>query len=144
MNLGDYLIWEATNGPLLIRVVIGLVMLARRLRGQPAFTERDWLFLFGHSRKEVFSPRLLLRLSALLLASAVAASSSSSTSCLTASAGLPARRFSPSPVFCSPCRDGCGKTPQSSGLKYPFGCLALASGQPDTSHCVILRHFSAN
>jgi len=44
MNLGDYLIWEATNGPLLIRVVIGLVMLARRLRRQPAFTERDWLF----------------------------------------------------------------------------------------------------
>jgi len=51
--------------------VIGLVMLARRLRRQPAFTERDWLFLFGHSRKEVFSPRLLLRLSALLLASVV-------------------------------------------------------------------------
>ena len=66
MNLGDYLIWEATNGPLLIRVVIGLVMLARRLRGQPAFTERDWLFLFGHSRKEVFSPRLLLRFAAML------------------------------------------------------------------------------
>jgi len=44
MNLGDYLIWEATNGPLLIRVVIGLVMLARRLRGQPVFSERDWLF----------------------------------------------------------------------------------------------------
>jgi len=68
MNLGDYLIWEATNGPLLIRVVIGLVMLARRLRGQPVFTERDWLFLFGHSRNEVFSLRLWLRFAALLLA----------------------------------------------------------------------------
>src|SRR5436190_23537693 len=67
MNLGDYLIWEATNGPLLIRVVIGLVMLARRLRRQPAFTERDWLFLFGHSRKEVFSPHLLLRFAAMLV-----------------------------------------------------------------------------
>src|SRR5437773_10541532 len=67
MNLGDYLIWDATNGPLLIRVVIGLVMLARRLRGQPVFTERDWLFLFGHSRKEVFSPRLLLKFAGLLL-----------------------------------------------------------------------------
>src|SRR5438128_3108343 len=71
MNLGDYLIWEATNGLLLIPTVIGFVMLVRRLRGKPVFTERDWLFLFGHSRKEVFSPRLLLRLSALLLASAV-------------------------------------------------------------------------
>jgi len=67
MNLGDYLIWEATNGPLLIRVVIGLVMLARRLRGQPVFSERDWLFLFGYSRKEVFSPHLLLRFAAMLV-----------------------------------------------------------------------------
>ena len=66
MNLGDYLIWEATNGLLLIPVVIGLVMLARRLRGKTAFTERDWLFLFGHSRKEVFSPRLLFRFAAML------------------------------------------------------------------------------
>jgi hypothetical protein len=47
--------------------VIGLVMLVRRFRGQPAFTERDWLFLFGHSRKEVFSPRLLLRFAAMLV-----------------------------------------------------------------------------
>src|SRR5438094_8818133 len=66
MNLGDYLIWEATNGLLLIPTVIGLVMLARRLRGKPAFTERDWLFLFGYSRKEVFSPRLLRRFAAML------------------------------------------------------------------------------
>jgi len=54
MNLGDYLIWEATNGLLLIPTVIGLVMLVRWIRGQPVFTERDWLFLFGHSPKEVF------------------------------------------------------------------------------------------
>ena len=61
MDIGDVLIWEATNGLLLIPVVIGLVMLARRVRGKPVFTEHDWLFLFGYSRKEVFSPRLLLR-----------------------------------------------------------------------------------
>jgi len=66
MNLGDYLIWEATNGLLLISTVIGLVVLVRWFRGQPVFTERDWLFLFGHSRKEVFSLRLLVRFSALL------------------------------------------------------------------------------
>ena len=59
MNLGDYLIWEATNGLLLIPTVIGLVVLVRWFRGQPVFTERDWLFLFGHPRNEVFSLRLL-------------------------------------------------------------------------------------
>ena len=32
------------------------------------FTDRDWLFLFGHSRKEVFSLRLLVRFFALLFA----------------------------------------------------------------------------
>ena len=58
MNLGDYLIWEATNGLLLIPTVIGLVMLVRRFRGRPVFSERDWLFLFGHPRKEAFSRRL--------------------------------------------------------------------------------------
>jgi len=66
MNVGDYLIWEATNGLLLIPTAIGFVMLMRWLRGQPVFTERDWLFLFGHPRKEVFSLRLLVRFSALL------------------------------------------------------------------------------
>src|SRR5947208_13228099 len=66
MNLGDVLIWEATNGLLLIPTAIGLVMLVRWIRGQPVFTERDWLFLFGHSRKEVLSIRLLVRFSALL------------------------------------------------------------------------------
>ncbi len=38
-----------------IPTVIGLVMVVPWFRGQPVFTERDWLFLFGHSRKEVFS-----------------------------------------------------------------------------------------
>jgi len=66
--LGDYLIWQATNGLLLIPVVIGVLMLARRLRGQPVFTERDWLFLFGYSCNEVFSLCLWLRFAALLLA----------------------------------------------------------------------------
>ena len=67
MNLGDYLIWEATNGLLLIPTVIGLVMLVRRFRGRPVFSEKDWLFLFGHSRKEVFSLRRLLRFGAMLI-----------------------------------------------------------------------------
>ena len=67
MDIGDVLIWEATNGLLLIPTVIGLVMVVRWFRRQPVFTERDWLFLFGHSRKEVFSLRLLLKFAGLLL-----------------------------------------------------------------------------
>ena len=39
MTIGDYLIWETTNGFLLIPIVIGLVM--RRFRGRPVFTEMD-------------------------------------------------------------------------------------------------------
>ena len=42
-------------------------MLVRWFRGRPLFTERDWLFLFGHLRKEVFSLRLLLKFAGLLL-----------------------------------------------------------------------------
>jgi hypothetical protein len=38
------------------------------LQGHPRFTERDWLFLFGQPRQEVFSRRLLLRFTALWLA----------------------------------------------------------------------------
>ena len=49
-----------------IPTVIGLVMVVPWFRGQPVFTERDWLFLFGHSRKEVFSLRLLVRFAAML------------------------------------------------------------------------------
>ena len=57
MNLGEYLIWKATNGMLLIPVTIGLVILTRRTRGRVVFTERHWLFLFGHPPNEVFSTR---------------------------------------------------------------------------------------
>jgi len=56
------------------------------------------LFLFGHSRRR-FSPRLLLRLSALLLASAVVVRHHIFYVFPRPSAGLPARRFSPSRVF---------------------------------------------
>ena len=65
MNIGEILIWESTNALLLIPVVIGLVMLIRWMRGWPVFTERDWLFLFGHPREKVLSVHLWLRLTAL-------------------------------------------------------------------------------
>jgi hypothetical protein len=55
MNIRDILIWEATNALLLIPVVIGLVMLARRIRGRPVFTDRDWLFLIGRPLEREFS-----------------------------------------------------------------------------------------
>ena len=68
MNIGEILIWESTNGLLLIPVVIALVMLTRWLRGRPVFTDWDWLFLFGHPREKVLSLHLWLRFAALWVA----------------------------------------------------------------------------
>jgi hypothetical protein len=68
MSIGEILIWEATNGLLLIPVVIGVVMLTRRIRGKPVFTDRDWLFLFGHTRDKVLSLHLWLRFAMVWLA----------------------------------------------------------------------------
>jgi hypothetical protein len=55
MNISEILIWESSNLLLLIPVVIVLVRLLRRLQGKAAFTERDWLLLFGHPREKVFT-----------------------------------------------------------------------------------------
>ena len=68
MNIGKMLIWESTNALVLIPVVIGVVMLVRWMRGRPIFTERDWLFLFGHPREKVFSLHLWLRFAVLWVA----------------------------------------------------------------------------
>jgi hypothetical protein len=68
MNIADILIWEATNGLLLIPVVIGLVMLTRWIRERAVFTERDWLFLTGHPREKVLSLHLWLRFAVLWFA----------------------------------------------------------------------------
>ena len=68
MNIGEILIWESTNALLLIPVVIGLVMLTRWIRGRLVFTERDWLFLFGHPREKVLSLHLWLRFAMLWVA----------------------------------------------------------------------------
>jgi hypothetical protein len=65
MNIADILFWEATNGLLLIPVWIALVMFTRWMRGRPAFTERDWLFLIGHPREKILSLHFWLRLAAL-------------------------------------------------------------------------------
>jgi hypothetical protein len=61
----EILIWESTNLLLLIPVAIGLVMLTRLFYGRPVFTNRDWRFLFGHSREKVFTARLIIRFAAL-------------------------------------------------------------------------------
>src|SRR5262245_3022169 len=65
MNIGEILVWESTNVLLLIPVVIALVMLVRWIRGRPVFTERDWLFLFGHPREKVLSLHMWLRFAVL-------------------------------------------------------------------------------
>jgi hypothetical protein len=68
MNIGEILIWEATNVLLLIPVAIALVILTRWIRRQPLFTERDWLFLTGRSREKVLSLHLWVRFAALWFA----------------------------------------------------------------------------
>jgi hypothetical protein len=68
MSIADILIWETTNGLLLIPVVIGLVMLVRWFQERPVFTDRDWRFLFGHPREKVLSVHLWLRFATLWFA----------------------------------------------------------------------------
>jgi hypothetical protein len=68
LMVADVLIWESANALLLIPVVIGLVMLVRWIRGRQVFTEKDWLFLFGHAREKVLSLHLWLRFAALWFA----------------------------------------------------------------------------
>jgi hypothetical protein len=67
MNIGELLTWidEVTALWWLIPAALASIYLRRRLQGIPGFTERDWLFLFGHSRKEVFSLQMVLRVAAL-------------------------------------------------------------------------------
>src|SRR5262249_35343667 len=66
MNIGEILVWESTNVLLLIPMVITLVM--RWIRGRAVFTEKDWLFLFGHPREKVLSLHLWLRFAVLWVA----------------------------------------------------------------------------
>jgi hypothetical protein len=68
LMVAEILLWESTNALLLIPVVIGLVMLVRWVRGRPVFTDKDWLFLFGHAREKVLSLHLWLRFAVLWLA----------------------------------------------------------------------------
>jgi hypothetical protein len=68
MNIGEILVWEATNILLLIPVVIALVILTRWIRRLPLFTDRDWLFLLGRPREKVLSLHLWLRFATLWLA----------------------------------------------------------------------------
>ena len=91
MDIGEVLIGEVTNGLLLFPGVIGLAVLVRWIRGQPVFTERDRLVLFGPSPKEVLWPRLLLTFTGLLLLVMSLASESRFTSYPTVWGGLQER-----------------------------------------------------
>ena len=70
MNTAELIAWidEITALWWLVPVARSFIYLRRRYQGHTGFTERDWLFLFGHPRKEVFSPRLLVRFTVLCLA----------------------------------------------------------------------------
>ena len=65
MTMAEILLWEATNGLLLIPAWFALVMLMRWMRGRPVFTESDWFFLIGHPREKILSVHFWLRLAAL-------------------------------------------------------------------------------
>jgi hypothetical protein len=69
MQSADVLRWiqEIAALNFLIPLVLGFIYLRRRSQGHAGFTERDWRFLFGHSRESVFSLRLWARFLALLL-----------------------------------------------------------------------------
>ena len=67
MNIDEILIWESTNLLLLIPAMVGLVMLTARLWWRRVFTERDWLFPFGHSPEKMLSIRFWLEFAALWL-----------------------------------------------------------------------------
>jgi len=65
MTIADILIWQATNGLLLIPAVIAALTLLRRIRGQRAFTDRDWLFSRAGRKRKLFSVHVWLRFSVL-------------------------------------------------------------------------------
>lgn len=65
MTIADILIWQATNGLLLIPAVIAWVILIRRIRGRRALTDRDWLFLIRKRNQKVFSLHIWLRFAVL-------------------------------------------------------------------------------
>jgi hypothetical protein len=65
MTVTDFLLWESTNGLLLIPAVIALLMLTRLIRGRPVFTERDWRFSIGEARGKLVSLHFWLRFAAL-------------------------------------------------------------------------------
>ncbi len=70
MNSSIVLAWVDEVAALfwLLPAAVALLYLRRRAQCHPGFTYRDWRFLFGHSREEVFSARLWLRFAALWLA----------------------------------------------------------------------------
>jgi hypothetical protein len=68
MTIANILIWQAINGLLLIPAVIAWVILIRRIRGQRAFTDRDWLFLIDKRNQKVFSLHIWLRFAVLWFA----------------------------------------------------------------------------
>jgi hypothetical protein len=61
MNIGDILIWEATNALLLIPIVIWDCYVNSLATSPTRFHRSDWLFLFGHPREKFLSLHLWLR-----------------------------------------------------------------------------------
>lgn len=68
MNIGEVLLGYSLDAFWIGVIAFGIVLLIRALAGKPAFTDKDWLALCGHTREEVFSRPLLLRFGSLWVA----------------------------------------------------------------------------
>lgn len=67
MTTGELLLAYSLDAFWVGVIALGIVLLIRALTGKPRFTDKDWLALYGHTREEIFSWRLLLRFAMLLL-----------------------------------------------------------------------------
>jgi hypothetical protein len=55
MNIGKILIWYSLTLFWLLVACLAIVRLRRILRGEPAFTDKDWLLLFGLPRDRIMT-----------------------------------------------------------------------------------------
>jgi hypothetical protein len=67
MELGEFFILQGINQLIVLALALVILMLVRKLQGNPALTETDWLLLFGHRRNQVFSLRLWTRFLIMLM-----------------------------------------------------------------------------
>jgi hypothetical protein len=61
LPIGEILVWYSLSGVCLLVAATGIVCLSRALRGQPAFTHRDWHAVFGFPKDKALTAVLWVR-----------------------------------------------------------------------------------